>query len=323
MSGEVLISAENSTDLTMTVAAEAELTQFVDRNSADLAATTARSTTNDLKKKYRVYRVDLEKIEQALGGSGACGKDTETLILPGNAMKIRYAANEDLHQQPTDPEAASTQVAAEADCEPDLLWDEPTYGSDTEQDDPPQEGASARAANRPYAQMIAGDCFTRKKQRKKFAGNSYYTSWNDSCYKNYVERYDGNPKWNYYSKFAKSTCGGVGKWRLKSCGHGVKRNTSGPAVHWLDWAPNASQDRNDCRSRSASVSLKNITVSQSYDVCEKQLIYKYAEAGKMSSYWRGTATSTRGTAHQVSVYVGQKAGRPKWTHWTNSNANPV
>lgn len=68
MSGEVLISAENSTDLTMTVAAEAELTQFVDRNSADLAATTARSTTNDLKKKYRVYRVDLEKNRAGTGG---------------------------------------------------------------------------------------------------------------------------------------------------------------------------------------------------------------------------------------------------------------
>ncbi|MBB5109418.1 hypothetical protein [Streptomyces spectabilis] len=40
----------------------------------------------------------------------------------------------------------------------------------------------------------------------------------------------------------------------------------------------------------------------------------------MSSYWKGKASHSRGTQHQVAVKLGQYSGRPKWKHWINVGA---
>ncbi|MEV0502166.1 hypothetical protein AB0I84_31865 [Streptomyces spectabilis] len=61
-------------------------------------------------------------------------------------------------------------------------------------------------------------------------------------------------------------------------------------------------------------------MSAGLDVCERQLIFKYREPGKMSGYWQGKVSHSRGTQHQVAVKVGQCGCRPKWKHWINVGA---
>lgn len=49
------------------------------------------------------------------------------------------------------------------------------------------------------------------------------------------------------------------------------------------------------------VSAGPISIGGDYTHCETQKIYKYAEDGKMSYYWKGKRDGTRATQHQVSV----------------------
>ncbi|MEV7253481.1 hypothetical protein ACFW6N_36045 [Streptomyces cyaneofuscatus] len=299
------VSLANSADITQTTAGAAELTEFATRNSASLDS----ATTGDiaaLRSKYKVLNVNMTKVAATLGSTKVCEVKDETLVAPKSAANITYRVNPEQEFEPDYNPALGLDP-----CKLNLEW-EAVATDETAQDD----GVDATA--RPYAQMIASDCFARKWHVEKLDEIKKKSSWNDACYQNWVERLDGNGSWNYYTKKALSTCG-VTHGRLISCGHGVERNTAGPAVQWLDWAPTATQDRNDCRSRGISVSLLNVSVGGEFDLCERQVINKYATAGKMSSYWKGKVKSTRSTAHQVAVKVGQNAGRPKWKHWTNSD----
>ncbi|WP_405187286.1 hypothetical protein OG582_38800 (plasmid) [Streptomyces anulatus] len=295
----------NSADITQTSDGATELTEFATRNTASLDGATP-GDIGTLRSKYKVLNVDMTKVANTLGATKACEVKDETLVAPRSATGITYIVNPDQEFDPDYNPALGLDP-----CKLNLEWEAVTP-DETAQDD----GVDATA--RPYPQMIASDCFARKWHVEKSNNVQKKSSWNDACYQNWVERFDGNGSWNYYTKKALSTCG-VTVGRLISCGHGVKRNTSGPAVQWMDWAPTASQDRNDCRTRSIGVSLLNVSVGGDFDLCERQLINKYAEAGKMSGYWKGKVQSARSTAHQVAVKVGQNAGRPKWKHWTNSD----
>ncbi|MFD3505739.1 hypothetical protein [Streptomyces sp. NPDC058678] len=289
--------------MTHTETGKAELAEFASRHTESLPTARARSVTA-LQDEYKVLQIDMSDIYSASGdSSGSCDVKSETLVAPISATNIIYTSNVEVEPSPS---------GASDTCQFNVEWDESTPDQAT-QDDPVEATAA-----RPSAQKYASACFSRKWHYEEEWDN-LKASWNDSCYQNWVERNDGNRTWNYYTKKASSTCLGV-KGRLTSCGHGVERAASGPKVSWEDWAPNATQDRNDCRSRSISVSLLNVSVGGEFDLCEKQVINKYEEAGKMSSYWKGKVTnSARGTAHQVAVKVGQSAGRPKWHHWINSD----
>ncbi|QDQ09612.1 hypothetical protein [Streptomyces spectabilis] len=333
----------NSADITHTQDGRDELADFAKRNSEQLVEPGRKSlrkmstaaAVSELEGDYKVLEVDMDKVADELElPEGACSeRGGEVLVAPRNAVNITYSTAP--AQGSTDKTADAADAAADAQlaveelaetsdsCNLNVEWEESSEPDDMAQDDPEETtgGVSVKAAAvRPYAQKIASDCLRRKTLSAKWLGRKIYAAFNDSCYQNWVERYDGNKTWNFYSKRAMSTCDSYGSWRIKQCGHGVKRNPSGPAVRWQDWAPNASQDRNDCRSRSASVSLWKASVSASFDVCEKQLIFKYREPGKMSSYWKGKASHSRGTQHQVAVKLGQYSGRPKWKHWINVGA---
>lgn len=299
----VAVTNSNSVDVTTTSAGEAELAEFAARHSDTLRSSGARSLAA-LQSDYKVLKVDVNEVYATAGASpSACGIESETLVAPASATNIVYRS---------DIEERSSADSGTDDCQFSVEWDEITP-DETTQDDPGSDKSA-----RPYAQKYASACFSRKWHYEEI-GNKFKASWNDGCYQNWVERNDGNSTWNYYTKKVLSTCFAE-KGHLTSCGHGVKRAPSGPKVSWEDWAPNASQDRNDCRSRSLSVSLNNVSVGGEFDICEKQLINKYEEAGKMSSYWKGRIwDSARGTAHQVAVKVGQNSGRPKWRHWLNSD----
>ncbi|WP_189712473.1 hypothetical protein [Streptomyces phaeofaciens] len=302
--GTVAVTSSNSVDVTSTEAGKAELADFTGRHSDTLRTAGARSLTA-LQSDYKVLQIDMDEVFAAAGTSpSSCDVQSETLVAPKSATNITYRAN---------TEAALSANAGSDVCQFNVEWDAETPDLES-QDDP-----AVAAAARPYVQKYASACFSRKWHYENLGDDRIKSSWNDGCHQNWVERNDGNRTWNYYSVKVTSTCRGE-RGRLTSCGYGVERATSGPTVHWEDWAPNASQDRNDCRSRSLSVSLLNASVGGEFDICEKQLINKYEEAGKMSSYWKGKVTdSARGTAHQVAVKVGQNAGRPKWHHWLNSD----
>ncbi|MEH0429214.1 MULTISPECIES: hypothetical protein [Streptomyces] len=302
--GVVAITSVNSVEVTTTAAGKEELAEFSSRHPETFRATGTKSLTA-LQGDYKVLQVDMQEVYTAAGTSpSSCDVESETLVAPQTATNITYRANTE--------EAPSSNVGSDV-CQFNVEWDEITP------DQAAQDDLAGATGVRPYAQKYASACFSRKWHYEDFDGDKIKSSWNDGCYQNWVERHDGSGTWNYYTKKVSSTCLGV-KGRLTSCGHGVARAASGPKVLWTDWAPNASQDRNDCRSRSISVSLLNVSVGGEFDLCEKQLIYKYEEAGKMSSYWKGKVTdSARGTAHQVAVKVGQNSGRPKWRHWLNSD----
>ncbi|GGR95690.1 hypothetical protein GCM10010252_38100 [Streptomyces aureoverticillatus] len=325
----VPVANSNTDDITATREGHKELTEFASHNSDELTGAgkgrlkAKRSAVRaaDLRGDYRVLEVDMSKVASQLNlPASVCeGRDSEVLVAPQSVTNITYTVNDGETGMPLDSDEAPDRPDR---CDLSVEWEEAPEADDAVQDDPEEasQGSSfkAAAATRPYAKKIAGNCFRRKVAGTKWVdGSKISTAFNDSCYQNWVEKYDGNKSWNFYSKRAMSTCDSYGNFAIKSCGHGVKRNPSGPKVYWQDWAPIASQDRNDCRARSASVTLWKVSVAANFDVCDKQLIYKYSEAGKMSSYWKGSARSSRGTQHQVAVKVGQHNGRPKWKHWTN------
>ncbi|WP_223778794.1 hypothetical protein [Streptomyces sp. 135] len=316
----VPVVQENADDITETAAGQNELAEFANQNLDEISETTPgalkakRSTAraSDLPSDYKVLEVDMSKVASQLDlPASACkDQDSEVLVAPESITSLTYTINDEETGIPLEPGQAPEEPDG---CNLSVEWEEAPAADDATQDDPEEASASVR----PYAKKIASDCFRRKIVKKRFDGTTYKIAYNDSCYQNWVEKHDGNDSWNFYSKRAMSTCDRYGNWAIKSCGHGVKSNPNGPHVSWQDWAPNASQDRNDCRARSASVTLHSVSVSANFDICDKQLIHKYAEAGKMSSYWKGTARSARGTQHQVAVKTNQRQGRPKWKHWTN------
>ncbi|AZM57327.1 hypothetical protein DMA15_36185 [Streptomyces sp. WAC 01529] len=285
---------------------------------------------SDLQGDYKVLEVDMSKVASQLNLPDSVCKErgSEVLVAPQSVTNITYTMSdgetvEPLNGENGTPVDPGDDPASPDGCDLSVEWEEAPDADDSVQDDPEEasqeSSPKAAAATRPYSKKVASDCFRRRVAKVELHdGSKMSTAYNDSCYQNWVEKYDGNNSWNYYSKRAMSTCDSYGNFSIRSCGHGVKRNPSGPKVHWQDWAPNASQERNDCRSRSVGVTLWKTSVSASFDLCEKQLIYKYAEAGKMSSYWKGGRTlHARGTQHQVAVKVGQNSGRPKWKHWMN------
>ncbi|WP_143681419.1 hypothetical protein [Streptomyces sp. 2R] len=305
------VSLANSADITQTTAGGQELTDFAARNAANLDPAATESLTK-LRGKFQVLKIDVAKVLATLGRTTPCGSPGEkligeTLIAPRSVSNIIYKVNP---EQALEPDY-NPNLGLDA-CKLNVEWDEAAPGDSTQDDE------VNPAATRPYAQMIAADCFARKWHWEDVLGTHTATSWNDACYQNWVERYDGNSSWNYYTKKAMSSCKAY-KGRLISCGHGVERASTGPTVYWIDWAPTATQDRNDCRTRAIGVSLFNVSVGGDFDLCERQVINKYSEAGKMSSYWKGKVTSTRSTAHQVAVKVTQSSPRPKWHHWINSD----
>ncbi|MFJ2774262.1 hypothetical protein [Streptomyces sp. NPDC087300] len=328
----VPVAKTNTDDITTTAEGQKELTDFTKRNfdalsgagQGSLKAGSPSLRADDLQSDYKVLEVDMAKVASQLDLPDSVCKEgnSEVLVAPQSATNITYTISDEETGTPLSPGEAHDNPDR---CDLSVEWEEAPDADDVVQDDPEEavqsSAVKAAAATRPYAKKIASDCFRRKVVHTQWPGGSKIsTAYNDACYQNWVEKYDGNKSWNYYSKRAMSTCDSYGNFSIRSCGHGVKRNPSGPKVHWQDWAPTASQERNDCRSRSVGVTLWKTSVSANFDLCEKQLIYKYAEAGKMSSYWKGGRTlHARGTQHQVAVKVGQNSGRPKWKHWTNVN----
>ncbi|MBW5424785.1 hypothetical protein GKQ77_25005 [Streptomyces sp. BG9H] len=326
----VPVTKANTDDITETTSGREELADFTNRNLGEISEIPQGALkgkrfsiqASELQSEYKVLEVETSTVasELALPASACEDRDSEILVVPQSVTNISYTVGDGETGAPLDWDTG-TPVSPDEDpgspdsCNLSVEWEEAPDAEDTVQDDPEEATPSA---TRPYAKKIASDCFRRKVARAYWpGGGSVKTAYNDSCYQNWVEKHDGSDSWNYYSKRALSTCDRYGNFAIKSCGHGVKRKSSGPTIHWQDWAPNASQDRNDCRARSASVTLYSVSVSANFDICDKQLIHKYAEAGKMSSYWKGTARSARGTQHQVSVKTNQRQGRPKWKHWTN------
>ncbi|NEC68139.1 hypothetical protein [Streptomyces sp. SID9727] len=309
----VTVTSVNSGDITASVEGKSELAEFGEAVRDEAPELAARSVS-DLAVDYRVLKVDMKQVRAQFAPGVACvdgdgnSRAEDVIVAPRNAENIRYELSGDAQRDPNyDPAKQGNR------CDPDLFWDE---GASPEVDDDP----AASAPVRPYTEKYASACFARKSQWKDIYGIYLEVSYNDSCWSDYVTKYDGNSSWNYYSVKAPSSCHIARGTYLTSCGHGVERNAAkGPVVKWDDWAP-AADSNGDCRDKGISVSVGPLSVGGSYTHCEKQNIYKYAEDGKMSSYWKGKVTGTRATQHQVSVRVAQNAGRPRWTHWINSDA---
>ncbi|WNI31506.1 hypothetical protein OG322_22715 [Streptomyces sp. NBC_01260] len=309
----VAVTSSNSGDITSSAEGRRALTEFASSVSGDAPQLAVRSAA-DLATDYRVLQVNMTQIRSQIAPGVKCVDaegDTyvqDLLVAPRTVENIRYEVSADILQDPN-----YNPNVAESRCKADVFWDE-TAPEDVN-DDP---DVAARVA--PYTQKYASDCFSRKAQYKSFLGDNVYFSYNDSCWSDYVTKYDGNSTWNYYSVKAPSSCHKNTATFLTSCGHGVERNAAkGPAVKWDDWAP-AADSNGSCRDKSISVSVGPLSVGGSYTHCETQKIHKYAQNGQMSSYWAGKEEGTRATQHQVSVKVAQNAGRPRWTHWINSDA---
>ncbi|MFC8264054.1 hypothetical protein ACFUNF_42350 [Streptomyces sp. NPDC057291] len=307
------VTLTNSVDITSTSATE--LQEFA-TNVADVAPEIAAKTPEQLKADYRVLQVDMAKVRTQVSPGIPCTdadgytNKQDVLVAPRGVMNIRYELDEDQKMDPNyNPNLATNR------CNINVVWDEADTGNEN---DDPDAGISS---TRPYELKYASDCFARKKHYEKFGDTSLYASWNDGCYGDYVVKYDGNESWNYYTVKNMSSCKNYKSNRLTSCGHGIKPYypTSYGSRQWDDFAP-TSDSTGDCRSQSISVSAGPISISGDYTQCETQKIYKYAEDGKMSSYWKGMRDGTRSTQHQVSVKYPQIAGRPHWSHWLNSDA---
>ncbi|GGV36245.1 hypothetical protein [Streptomyces spectabilis] len=186
-------------------------------------AAAGAAAANELEGDYKVLEVDMGKVADELElPEGACSdRGGEVLVAPRNAVNITYstAPAQDAADKAADAgdAAADAQLALEElaetsdSCNLNVEWEESSEPDDMTQYDPEQtpEGASVKAAAvRPYAQKIASDCFRRKTLSAKWLGRKIYAAFNDSCYQNWVERYDGNKTWNFYSKRALSTCDG-------------------------------------------------------------------------------------------------------------------
>jgi hypothetical protein len=309
----VSVASGNSADITTTTAGAAALQEFAAAVS-EMSPETAAKSLNQLQTDYRVLQVDMAKVRSQVAPGIPCtnaegyANTQDVLIAPRGALNIRYVVDED---QTMDPQYNPTDAANR--CNVNILWDEADTGNPN---DDPDTGTTAR----PYDYKYASDCFARKKYYVKSGDRNWYFSWNDGCYANWVVKYDGDRMWNYYTVKAMSSCKNVEVSRLTSCGHGIKQNKEQNlgAPQWDDWAPNADSV-GDCRTKSVSVSSGPISISGDYTHCETQKIYKYSEAGKMSSYWKGKKDGTRGTQHQVAVKYPPSAGRPHWTHGLNSD----
>lgn len=309
----VAVTSSNSGDITASAEGQSALAEFAS-NVSDDAPQLAVRNASDLAADYRVLQVDMTQVRSKIAPGAECLDADgnvyaqDLLVAPRSVENIRYEISEDVLRDPNyDPRVAESR------CKADVYWDE-TAPEDVN-DDP---NVAARVA--PYTQKYASDCFSRKARYKDMFGFNAYVSYNDSCWSDYVTKYDGNATWNYYSVKAPSSCHVNNASYMTSCGHGVERNAAkGPAVKWDDWAP-ASDSNGSCRDKSVSVSVGPLSVGGSYTHCETQQIHKYAQNGQMSSYWKGKETGTRATQHQVSVKVAQNAGRPRWSHWINSDA---
>ncbi|MEU1494846.1 hypothetical protein ABZ456_31960 [Streptomyces sp. NPDC005776] len=307
------VTSTISSDITSTTAGVAVLQEFA-TNVAEVSPETAAKTPAQLQADYRVLQVDMKKVHaQASPGIPCTDVDgyanaKDVLVAPRGATGIRYEVDEDQARDPNyNPTLATNR------CNLNIFWEEADTG---DLDDP-----DASTATAPYTSKYASDCFARKRYYDNSFGSSVYASYNDACYGDYIVKYDGNPSWNYFTVKNMSSCKNYKATRLTSCGHGIQPYypTSKGTRYWDDWAP-TSDSTGDCRSKSVSVSAGPISVSGDYTHCEVQKIYKYAEAGKMSSYWKGMRDGTRATQHQVSVRYPQTAGYPHWSHWLNSDA---
>ncbi|MEU9208661.1 hypothetical protein AB0D27_12090 [Streptomyces sp. NPDC048415] len=335
----VSVTASNADNITGTAAGTAELQEFADHmkdategSPSNAAATAApkgivpaafRTPTGEhiavptigrLTSSYRVLKVDMEKVQASIAPGASCANaegDTDiedVLVVPPGATNIRYETTDSL-------ESGTPGSDGQPDrCDVSVVWDEADTGNTN-------DDLAAPAANRPYDFKYAGDCFGRKNNNVTLSGRAVRISWNDGCYADDVVRYDGNSAWNYYTVKSISTCANDHASVLTSCGHGIKQDKAKEAGNpqWQDWAPR-SDSTGDCRTKSISVSAGPISIGGDYRHCDTQKIYKYTEAGKMSSYWEGKRDGTRGTEHQISVKMPQVAGRPHWTHWLNSDA---
>ncbi|GIH70959.1 hypothetical protein Mth01_32120 [Sphaerimonospora thailandensis] len=292
----VKVNETNSQDSTATAEGAQALRDFSMRvtQAAGLQAMSAEA----LATKYRVLRVDVTKMLPTPG----CKQHTEVVIVPREVTEVRYVRG------------SLGSHASSGPCSVTMIWEDSPADQDV-QDDPEQLSGIAAAA--PYKDHYGEDCAARL-----WEGSD---SWSDSCWRYWVEKYDGNPNWNYYSAHVWSSCGVQGNYYLASCGRGVGPSSSSPKLRWLDYAPIASSPPS-CRTIDNSITLYNVAVGYSYTSCEEQRIIRYSAAGHMTSYWQGKVFSRGnaneplgGTKHHVAVKVAQKDGRPKWTHWSSSD----
>jgi hypothetical protein len=98
-----------------------------------------------------------------------------------------------------------------------------------------------------------------------------------------------------------ATCWTSDAWWLGSCElSGALDSTSGPA-EWEDWAPRSDTD-GACRSISLGISFGGLSVSGSYNGCERNAIRKGAAAGDFGSEWRGWVFGkNREAAYRVAL----------------------
>ncbi len=292
----VKVDAGNSQEITGSRQGGRDLQSFAERVRGQVPELRAMNAET-LGSKYQVLEVDVEKMLPTPG----CKRGKETLILPEDVTEIRYI-----------PGSIDSKETAKP-CSYTVIWDDPAPNQKTQDDPSAQPSGFSAQAEPPYAENYASYCAARH------PGTGANTSWVDACYRYWVEKYDGNASWNYYSAHVWSTCGVSVDSYLTSCGRGVMLASDSPTGYWLDWAPSGGSPPG-CRTIDNGITLWNVGVSSSYTSCEEQLVYKYTEPGKMSTYWKGEVpdNQTRGTRHQTAVRVGQNDGRPTWSNWFNS-----
>ncbi|WP_327047533.1 hypothetical protein OG320_06475 [Microbispora sp. NBC_01189] len=254
---------------------------------------------------YRVLEVNVAEVLPIPG----CEPVTETLIVSKDVTEIRYQRGNIDSAEPSKP------------CSYSVVWDDPA--SLTSVKDNQEEGrGSALAATAPYDEEYGHYCASRT------TNTGANVAWNDACVVYHVEKYDGNSTWNFYSSHVSSSCGTNANTNgvLESCGRGVMLSATSPTGYWNSYAP-AGPSPDNCRTISNVLNLWTVSVGYTYTSCDEQQVFKYAEAGKMSTYWKGSKKNTSGnnnqvlgaTSHHVAVKVGQNDGRPSWSHWWNSD----
>ncbi|MFG1947514.1 hypothetical protein [Nonomuraea sp. NPDC048826] len=292
---EVTVTAANSSDITRTAQGARLLDTFAQRlRSPGVPADfrEQRDPTDD----YRVLSVDVRK---ALPDP-RCERETETVILPRTVTGIRYLKGSPDPRENSDP------------CLVTVKWDDDVALN--VQDD---AGGGQRSAAEKAAASL--------EEYGSYCASRTYKSgrWYMWCHKKFVLKNDGNSTWNYYGIESWNSCQATQKGRdvsrfLTSCGRGqeVSRGSSS----WVDYSPDQGNTTGACRSIDLSLSVGWVGIGGSYNHCEEQRVYLYSDGGKMSSYWKGKSEYLRTTRHRASIKVPQAQGRPRWSHWSNSQA---
>ncbi|RVX44882.1 hypothetical protein EDD27_7646 [Nonomuraea polychroma] len=297
-------------DITQTPEGQTGVTSFRQRATTSDDPSMKRAAPSIQAQSFRVLKVDLPRWATTGKSVSTNSVPTMTVVAPADVplsdmtVVVAKGAGSPVASH---PEVSSTK--------PDSIWTDLEVNITPPPVDSGEESGKASVAADTYPYTYHHNCFGRQ-----YDPSWGSLAWFDVCWEFTIQKYDGNPDWNYYSRYHFGTCKTETNILMYKCGIGGERNGGGTISGWRGWAPKQDTTSN-CRQIGISVPLYGgLSMSGSYNHCERSDIIKYDAPATFSHYWTsgGNAihSDDRAVEYQVSWYVPQGGAGATFRAWS-------